>query len=141
MSIIQQEIKLVGSKGRRDDIALFDCGATYSFIRRDIAEAIAPIDKLPEPMVFETAKKDEYITINERMTTNFYIDIYRLSDEFLVSDMISEAVIIGVQTMQKWRLKLDFEHDEVIVDPRVTRLMLKGIRPIASPKLTTYATN
>lgn len=24
--------------------------------------------------------------------------------------------------LQKWRLKLDFEHDEVIIDPRVTKL-------------------
>ncbi|MCZ6680149.1 MAG: hypothetical protein O7E52_23205 [Candidatus Poribacteria bacterium] len=125
MSLLKQEIKLVGSKGRQDAIALFDSGATYSFIRRDIAEAVALIEKLPEPMVFETAKENEYITIDERIVTNFYIDIYRLSDEFLVSNIITEAVIIGVHTMQKWRLKLDFEHDEVIVDPYVTRLMLK----------------
>jgi hypothetical protein len=26
--------------------------------------------------------------------------------------------------MQKWRLKLDFEHDNVIVDPRVAKLIL-----------------
>jgi hypothetical protein len=115
----------MGSKDRRDVIALFDSGATYSFIKREIAEAVGLIDKLSQPMVFETAKTNEYITIDERMTTDFYIDIYRLSDEFLVSDNITEDVIIGVHTMQKWRLKLDFEHDQVLVDPRVTRLMLK----------------
>jgi len=26
--------------------------------------------------------------------------------------------------MQKWRFKLDFEADEVIIDPRVTKLRL-----------------
>ena len=128
MSIIKQELKFVGSKGRQDAITLFDCGATYSFIRLDIAEAIASIEKLPEPMVFETAKENEYITIEEAIRANFYIDIYRLSDEFLVSDIITEAAIIGVQTMQKWRMKLDFEHDEVIINPQVTRLMLKSFR-------------
>lgn len=125
MSVLKEEIKLVGSQGRQNALALFDCGATYSFIRRDIAEAVAPIDKLPRPMVFETAKENDYITVEEAIRTNFYIDIYELSDEFLVSDILSEEVIIGVQTMQKWRLKLDFGNDEVIVDPQVTRLMLK----------------
>jgi hypothetical protein len=32
--------------------------------------------------------------------------------------------IVGAATMQKWRFKLDFEADEVIIDPRVTRLRL-----------------
>jgi hypothetical protein len=26
--------------------------------------------------------------------------------------------------MQKWRIKLDFEHDKVIVDPKVAKLQL-----------------
>jgi len=50
----------------------------------------------------------------------------------------SERLIIGAKTMQAWRLKLDFEHEDVIIDPRVTRIRLlllqmmlaKGITPI-----------
>ena len=125
MSILKQKIKLIGSKGGRDVIALFGSEATYSFVKREITEAIGMITKLPQPMIFVTAKENEYITIDDVTRTDFYIDIYRLSDEFLVSDVIAEDVIIGVHTMQKWRLKLDFEHDKVVVDPRVTRLMLK----------------
>ena len=37
---------------------------------------------------------------------------------------LSEPVIIGEATMQKWRMKLDFEANEVIIDPRVTKLRL-----------------
>lgn len=48
-----------------------------------------------------------------------------LFDEFFVTDILSEEVIIGAKTMQAWRLKLDFEQDRVIVDQIVTRLMLK----------------
>lgn len=33
-----------------------------------------------------------------------------------------EALIIGAATMKKWRIKLDFEKEEVIIDPRVARL-------------------
>jgi hypothetical protein len=36
----------------------------------------------------------------------------------------SSRLIVGAATMQKWRFKLDFEADEVIIDPRVTRLRL-----------------
>ena len=39
-----------------------------------------------------------------------------------------EQLIIGAKTMQTWRFKLDFEADEVIIDPRVTRLRLLLIR-------------
>jgi hypothetical protein len=41
---------------------------------------------------------------------------------------LSEEAIIGVTTMQKWRIKLDFEHDTVIVDPKVAKLILKDIK-------------
>lgn len=47
-----------------------------------------------------------------------------LSDEFLVVPNLSEEAIIGAATLQKWKIKLDFEHDQVIVDPRVGRLQL-----------------
>jgi hypothetical protein len=40
---------------------------------------------------------------------------------------LSEDAIIGVNTMQKWRIKLDFEHDTVIIDPKVAKLILKNL--------------
>ncbi len=43
-------------------------------------------------------------------------------DEFMIIDGLSEEVIIGAATLQKWRMKLDFEHDEIIYDPKVTKL-------------------
>jgi hypothetical protein len=30
-----------------------------------------------------------------------------------------------VNTFQKWRIKLDFENDTVIIDPKVAKAMLK----------------
>ena len=47
-----------------------------------------------------------------------------LSGEFLVIPGLSEEVIIGAATMQKWRIKLDFEHDQALVDPKVARMQL-----------------
>jgi hypothetical protein len=30
--------------------------------------------------------------------------------------------------MQKWRIKLDFEHDRVEIDPKVAKLILKDLK-------------
>jgi hypothetical protein len=30
--------------------------------------------------------------------------------------------------MQKWRIKLDFENDRIIVDPKVVKLILKELQ-------------
>ena len=70
---------------------------------------------LPEPMEFSTAKEGEKVTAEGRVVLNFYINKYRFSDEFMVIEKLSNGVIIGAATLQKWRLKLDFERDEIII--------------------------
>lgn len=64
-----------------------------------------------------------FMKINHTTQLDFYHEEVRLSDEFLVLPGLSEEAIIGAATMQKWRLKLDFENDRVIVDPRVAKLI------------------
>ena len=150
MTIIAKEIELVGSKGREKVIGLFDSGATYSCIKRELAEKLGVIEILPEPIEFETAKEGENVETKEHMSLIFYLNGYRFSDEFMVLPELShslqgmerqrrsERLIIGAKTMQAWRLKLDFEHEDVIIDPGVTRIRLlllqmmlaKGITPI-----------
>jgi hypothetical protein len=36
--------------------------------------------------------------------------------------------IIDVNTLQKWRIKLDFENDKVVIDPKVAKLIMKRLR-------------
>ena len=124
MAVIIKEIKLKGSRGEKNTEAIFDSGATYSCIHPNLARNLGTIDSLPEPMEFSTAKKGEKIAAIGRVPLNFYIGEYRFSDEFMVIEGLSNGVIIGAKTLQAWRLKLDFEHDEIIVDPRVTKLWL-----------------
>lgn len=124
MAVIQKEIRLAGSRGEETLPVIFDSGATYSCIQPELAEKLGTIDALPEPMSFATAKEGERVTAARRVTLNFYLDGYRFSDEFMLIPGLSERVIIGAATLQKWRLKLDFEADEVIIDPRVTELRL-----------------
>ena len=124
MAVITKKIKLRGSKGEMEREAIFDSGSTYSCIHPELAKKLEVFVRLPEPMEFSTAKEGEKVRAEERITINFYIDEYRFSDEFMVVDGLSNGVIIGAATLQKWRLKLDFEKDEIIIDPRVTKLWL-----------------
>jgi len=57
MAIIEKEIELVGLRGRKRVRGLFDSGATYSCIGRELAEALEILTPLAEPMSFETAER------------------------------------------------------------------------------------
>jgi hypothetical protein len=124
MAIIRKEIELVGSKSKRREIALFDSGASYSYIDKELAEELGGIVSLLEPFELYTAEKGRKMEVKNRIPLTFYIDGYRFSDEFMVLENLSEKVIIGASTLQKWRLKLDFEKEDIIIDPRVTKLYL-----------------
>jgi len=124
MAIIEKPVELRGSKGRQEVLALFDSGSTYSCIQPQLARALATVDPLPEPMEFGTAKDGQTLVAQERVSLNFILKGYRFSDEFMLIEGLSEPVIIGAKTLQGWRMKLDFESEEVIIDPRVTKLRL-----------------
>jgi len=124
MAVIQKTIRLEGTKGSRDVMALFDSGATYSCIQPELAATLETVVPLPSPMEFSTAKNGDVITAYERVSVNFYLQGCRFSDEFMLIPDLSEPVIIGAATLQKWRMKLDFDADDVIIDPRVTKLRL-----------------
>jgi hypothetical protein len=127
MAIIEQKIRLVGSKGSREVVALFDSGASYSIIQPGLARELARPERLPSPKHFGTAEKGRKVTARECARLDFRLNGATLSDEFMIVPGITEAVIFGATTMQKWRMKLDFEHDRVIIDPRVTKMRLLGL--------------
>lgn len=124
MALIEKRIVLEGSKGNKEVSALLDSGATYSCIDPGLAAELEIVSPLPGPMDFGTAKDGETLQATERVSLNFYLKGYRFSDEFMLISGLSEEVIIGAATLQKWRLKLDFEAEDVIIDPRVTRLRI-----------------
>ena len=71
-----------------------------------------------------TISKDHSIEVHERVTLDFYINDILISDEFLVIPSLSQEVIIGVATLQKWRIKLDFGRAKIDIDPKVENLQL-----------------
>ena len=122
--IIRLPLRFEGSKGEKNLYALFNVGATYSCINDDLIEELEIITPLHTPLRLATASDRPYMEINFRTTLDFYHEDVRMSDEFLVVPGLSEQAIIGAATMQKWRLKLDFENDRVIVDPRAAKAIL-----------------
>jgi len=130
MGVIVKEILLEGSKGSDKVKALFDSGASLSFIKKSIAQKLGNIEKLPKPLEFETAEAGRIISVNERVALDFYLDGDRLSDEFLVvpDEIMSEECIIGAKTMQAWRIVIDMENERVYSARQVKKHILKRIR-------------
>ncbi|MDA8416542.1 MAG: retropepsin-like aspartic protease [Betaproteobacteria bacterium] len=122
--IIERTLEFRGSKGRANLTALFDSGATYSCVNASDVDGLANREPLPDPIDVETASDGNFIRIVDRVGLDFYVDGLRMTDEFMVVPNLSESVIIGATTMQKWKIKLDFEHDTIILDPRVAKLKL-----------------
>lgn len=124
MSVIKIPLLFVGSKAEKRLYALFDSGANLSCISPECAMELGITVNLGRERKIATASEAHFIIIKERILLDFYIEDILLSDEFLVVPGLSEEAIIGAATLQKWRIKLDFEHDTVHVDPKVAKMQL-----------------
>ena len=123
--VLKFPIHFEGSKGEKTLNSLFDSGATFSCIHPDKVEQLETLVPLHKPLKIGTASEGHYIEIHHRVVLDFYVNDVRLSDEFLVVTGLSEEAIVGAATMQKWRIKLDFENDRVLVDHKVAKEILK----------------
>lgn len=128
MSIIKLPIRYEGSQGEKILLTLVDSGATFSCINADFVKGLSKLDHLRKSKFVGTATEGHFVEIKNRVTLDFYIDDLQLSDEFMVVPTLSEEAILGVTTLQKWRIKLDFEHDTVIVDPKIAKFILKELK-------------
>ncbi len=126
--IIKIPVRYEGPNGDKVLYTLFDSGSSFSCIHPDHVKDLGEPSKMGKPLHVATASADSRLIINERFSMDFYIQDIRMSDEFMVVPGLSEDVIIGAFTMQKWRLKLDFEHDMVIVDPRAAQAILLDLK-------------
>lgn len=124
MSIIKEPLLFIGSKGEKRLYSLFDSGVNLSCIHPEYASEIETLVALGRVRKIATAAEGHFIEVKFAVRLDFYIGDVLLSDEFLVVPSLSEEAIIGAATMQKWRIKLDFEHDKAIVDPKVAKMQL-----------------
>jgi predicted aspartyl protease len=125
MSVIKLPLQFIGSKGEKILYTLFDSGANLSCINPEHVDGLANLESLGRLRNISTAAEGHYIEVKDVIRADFFINDVLLSDEFLVVPGLSEEAIIGAATMQKWRIKLNFEHDIVEVDPKVAKMQLK----------------
>jgi hypothetical protein len=59
MAVIEKKIKLRGSRGEAEVVAVFDSGATYSCIQLELARKPGRREIFPEPKQFGTAKRKQ----------------------------------------------------------------------------------
>jgi hypothetical protein len=126
--IIKLPVLFEGSVGEQTLYTLFDIGATFSCIHPEFAEKIGTLEKLHRLLEVATASEGAFIKVTHRIITDFYIHDIRMSDEFMVVPGLSEEAILGATSLQKWRIKLDFEHDTVIIDPKIAKAILKNLK-------------
>ena len=125
MSILKIPLRYEGSKDEAVIYTLLDSGASFSCITPECAEMLANLEKIRRPLEIATAAVGSYLRIEYVVRLDFYYDDIRMSDEFMVIPGLSEDAILGANTLQKWRIKLDFENDTMIVDPKVAKAILK----------------
>ncbi len=129
MGIIRLPILFRGSMNDKFLYCLFDSGANYSFLRKDIAEQVEPLIQLREPLRMTIADANNFMMVEYATRSSFSVsNDVELSDEFFVLEDLSEEAVIGALTMQKWKMKLDFEHDRVEVDPRMAKMQIVQIK-------------
>jgi len=125
MGTIVKEVEIIGDKSRAKAKALFDSGATNSLIRRDVAERVASLTKWSRPVKFtlgdgKTALKSESYT-----ALQIVIDGNRIPGQlFHVVEDMEDEMIFGVDAFQRWKFKLDFEKEDVVINREVLRLRL-----------------
>ena len=124
MSVIKIPMLFVGSKGEGQLLSLFSSGANLSCINPKVAKKLERPVKMGRKRQVWKSTEGHFVETAERVSLDFYLNDVLLSDEFLLVPGLSEEAIIGAATMQKWRIKLDFEHDTVFVDPKVAKMQL-----------------
>jgi predicted aspartyl protease len=129
MGLIIKKITVEGDKGKTTINTLFDTGASASFVRRDVAKNIATIVKLPTSYKFVQGDGKHEITIQSCINVNLTINDVTVFQQILVADELSEELIIGADTLQHWKIKLDPEREDVIIDKKVLELKLVEFFP------------
>jgi predicted aspartyl protease len=120
-----------GDKKSKQVSVLVDTGATVSFIREDVAQELATLTPLPEPLVF-TLADGSLMRIDHFVSLTLMIAGKAILDTFLVMPPSGvEEVVLGEATMRKFGLKLDFETGSI------STLQLQEFEPQLAAFITT----
>jgi len=110
------KLRIVGDKGEVEATVLFDTGAAQSFILRSVAEKIATIVKLAEPMVFRLANGKTTVTVTDVAIVTVGPAGKSITDTFLIIENAVQDIILGESTMRRFGLKIDMARGAVYAE-------------------------
>ena len=122
MGLIYKAIKVSGNKGTKDVKALFDSGASESFIRADIAKELSSPSRLPNPKEFEMGRGT--LKVSRAMIGDIQLDGATLFTTLLIVRNLTEELILGADFFQRWKIRLNPENEQVIPDQDALKLKL-----------------
>jgi hypothetical protein len=106
VGLITKKLWVIGRKGRRKVVALFDTGSSHSLLREDIALAIGEPEELPEPKTDEAAVGT--ITTRRGLFADVLLHGKRLTTGLKIVRGLSEELILGADFlssgMSGWNL-------------------------------------
>ncbi len=118
MGVIIKELTVQGHRGEAVVKAFFDSGSGVSLLRRDIADRVGTAP-LPTSRFFGLADGDRRLEAREVSTLDVTIKGVTLFYTFYVTDRLSDDMIIGADMLQRWKIKLDPENEDVEIDPNI----------------------
>ncbi|MEW6680611.1 MAG: retropepsin-like aspartic protease [bacterium] len=122
MGLLVENLKIAGNKGEDEVACLFDTGSSETLIREDVARKIVTIVELPHAVEFKMADGETILTSRKAVYLSITINGCEILEPAIVVEKLSDEMIIGAETMQRRKIKLDLEKEKITIDPRSARL-------------------
>lgn len=120
--MIYKTVRLTGSRAEREVKALFDTGSSRCSLSREVAQSVGDVVPVAIPLQIETATA--VTQAREAVHAAIWLDGHPLQWVFYVVDGLTEPAIVGADFLQIWKIKLDPEHETLILDPNALKLKL-----------------
>ena len=86
--------------------AVFDSGSFYTFLREDKVPVGASVLKRKQPRTFRAAAKGTFFRATGELPLVLTIGNREVDDVALVSSDLSQEMLVGAGTMQKWDISI-----------------------------------
>jgi hypothetical protein len=124
MSLIRIPVLFETITGNKSLITLFDTETNFSCINNEVAQHFGEAIPLQSTRRIITTSSHRHKDISEIMILDFTINDVRFFDSFFLVEGLSEEIVIGASTIQRWKIKFDSYNNMVIVDPKAAILRL-----------------
>jgi hypothetical protein len=112
--VIQKILKIQGEFGHAEAEAILDTGASISLIKSDM---VAKVSRILPALLKKVKLGDGKTTfiVDKAALVAFELGGFWLDDVFFVSDSLPADMIVGIPTLQKWEIDIDFKTKEIKV--------------------------